>query len=60
MRRVVTAVSTAWAMASKPAAAVTARGCDTVSSGSRSAAAKASFGSPHAIFMWVAVSAMTA
>ena len=60
LRRVVTDVSTAWAIASNPAAAVTLVGCDSVNSGSSSAIAKANCSSPQAILTPVFVSAITA
>ena len=41
-------------------AAVTAFGCETVSSGSRIAIRNAAFGSPHAIFSCVSGSEMSA
>ena len=59
VRRTVTAVSTAWAMASNPAIAVTWCGLVKVSSGSSSAIRAAAEGSPHATFMCVAASATT-
>ena len=58
--RTVTAVSTACAMASNPAIAVTWCGAVIVNSGSRMATRIAADGSPHAIFMCVDASEMTA
>ena len=49
LRLVVTKVSTACAIASKPEVAVMLRGCERVSAGSRSATRNAAFGSPQAI-----------
>src|SRR5262249_28132174 len=49
-RRVQTYVSSAWAAASIPVAAVTARGCVTVNSGSRMLIRNAALRSPQAIF----------
>ena len=60
VRRVVTAVSTACAIASNPADAVTCAGCDKVNSGSRIAVENANLGSPHAIFRCVVESEITA
>ena len=60
VRRLVTAVSTACAMASNPAALVTPSGCDSVSSGSSSATRKVALASPQAIFNPVSASAITA
>ena len=45
--------STAWATASIPVTAVTAFGCETVTSGSRMDARNAAFLSPQAIFRCV-------
>ena len=56
----VTAVSTAWAMASMPVQAVTLRGCERVSSGSRMAIFAAALGSPQAILLWVSISEISA
>ena len=52
--------STACEIASYPEIAVTNRGCDTVSSGSRIAIRNAALGSPHAIFACVSASEMSA
>src|SRR5260221_3090150 len=60
LRRLVTAVSTTWAMASMPVQAVTRAGWESVNLGSRIATRAAAFGSPHAIFWCVFSSAMRA
>ena len=60
LRRLVTYDSTACEMASNPAMAVTALGCDTVSDGSRMTTRNAAFGSPQAILACVSTSEMIA
>ena len=60
LRRFVTYVSSAWAMASMPVSAVTRRGWVTVSSGSNSATRQVAFLSPQAILMCVLASEINA
>ena len=60
MRALVTQVSTACAIASNPVAAVTERGSDSSSSGSRIATLNAALASPQAIFSWVTSSETSA
>src|SRR5262245_45086149 len=60
LRRLVTRVSTACEIASKPDAARTSSGTVRVNSGSRMTMANAAFGSPQAILVFVSASEMTA
>jgi len=60
VRFFVTAVSTACTSASMPVQAVTRGGWETVNSGSRMATFAEAFGSPHAIFMCVSSSEISA